>query len=67
MTGHYWSLTASIILPLGIGIVADGRDVNPSSEHGPTHHTIYPTVPMSLDRFNDLMRTMPWRYAGNKQ
>ena len=65
-TGHYHKLPSNTPLPQGLGVVADGRDVLPGSPHDPTHHTLYPTEPMHIDRFTELFRKLPWEYAGKK-
>jgi hypothetical protein len=66
LTGHYHLLPAGTPLPEGLGVVADGRDVDPDSDQAATHHTIYPTVRMPLDRFAELFKNLPWCYAGKK-
>ncbi|MBL6458663.1 DUF4123 domain-containing protein [Belnapia sp. T6] len=44
-----YKVPAGTELPEGLGIRADGKDVG--GPHGPTHHTIYPTRPMSAEEF----------------
>jgi hypothetical protein len=53
-------------LPAGLGVVADGVDVNPASPLLATHHTIYPTVRMPVDQFVELFLKLPWQYAGSR-
>jgi hypothetical protein len=62
LRGHYHGLPGGFRLPDGLEVVADGRDVG--GRHLPTHHTIYPTIPMQFDRFVELFRQLPWKYSG---
>ncbi len=64
--GHYHKLVAGTVLPEGIQVVADGADVNPNSNHGPSHHTFFPTVTMDIAEFVALFLGLPWIYAGKK-
>lgn|GEM_PF-1304862 len=66
LTGSYHRLRAGTKLPPGLGIVADGQDVNPQSPHAPTHHTIYPTEGMTYDRFTGLYQGLGWEYNAGK-
>jgi hypothetical protein len=66
LTGHYHRLPAGTPLPDGLGGVADGVDANPMSHHGPTHHTIFPSVQVSMEQFVELFKNLPWEYAGKK-
>jgi len=51
-------------LPEGLAVVADGSDVGGLMEA--THHTIYPTEPMSPEAFADQFLGLPWEYRGKK-
>ena len=44
----------------GLGVVADGVDVFPNSPNRVGHHTIYPTVEMTPDDFDQRLRSLPW-------
>lgn len=66
LTGKYYTLPAGTRLPDGLGVVADGIEVNPSSGHTETHYTICPTKPMTVDEFNKLYQSLPWKYGGKK-
>jgi hypothetical protein len=66
LTGHYHRLPAGTVLPGGLGVVADGRDVKPRSRHGPSHHTMYPTIAMPVKKFIELLKSLPWQYGGRK-
>jgi len=66
LSGHYHTLPKGTILPEGLGVLPDGKDVIPNSPHGPTHHTIFPTEKMHIDRFIELFMNLPWRYGGKK-
>ncbi len=66
LTGHYHKLPAGTKLPRGLGIIADGSDVNPNSSHIPGHYTVYPTQEMTVDEFNTLYKGLPWQYGGKK-
>jgi hypothetical protein len=46
--------------------VADGSDALPGSPLPPTHHTIFPTVEMTLREFIDRFLSLPWQHAGKK-
>jgi hypothetical protein len=63
LSGHYYSIPAGTQLPDGLGIQADGEDVCGTAPWG--HRTIYPTVPMTFDQFQELFRSLPWSYMGN--
>lgn len=68
LTGNYWRLAAATELPRGLLVLADGLDVDPRSERGPTHHTIYPAEPMSFTRFKELLLVcLQWHWAGKKR
>jgi hypothetical protein len=66
LKGHYHKLPAGTELPPGMGVVADGPSVVPNSPHQPTHHTIYPTVPMTVEDFTEKFLNLPWQYGGKK-
>ena len=66
LTGHYHILPKGTELPDGLGVIADGADVIPTSQHPAGHHTIYPTRAMNLDEFNRLIQSLPWTYGGKK-
>jgi RHS repeat-associated protein len=66
LTGHYHRLPGGTQLPDGLGVVADGLDVNPLSSMPPTHHTIYPNRQMPYDEFVVLYEQLPWQYVGKK-
>jgi hypothetical protein len=63
LNGHYYGIPAGTELPEGLGIQADGEDVGGTAPSG--HRTIYPTVPMTFDQFQELFRSLPWSYMGN--
>ena len=65
LTGHYYKLDQGIELPSGLGVIADGKDVG--GIHSPTHHTIYPTRPMSLREFQEKFLACGWIYVGKKE
>jgi hypothetical protein len=67
LTGHFHRLPKGSHLPSGCGVIADGPENHPESEHPPTHHTIYPTRRMSKDEFNGLFLGLPWVYGDNKK
>jgi hypothetical protein len=65
LTGHYYKLDQGIELPSGLGVIADGKDVG--GIHSPTHHTIYPTRPMSFTEFQEKFLACGWIYVGKKE
>lgn len=67
LSGHYHRLNAGVRLPPGLGVVADGSDVNPRSPHGAGHHTIFPVIKMLFNEFNRLFSGLGWIHAGNKR
>lgn len=66
LVGPYHRLPAGTPLPDELGLVADGCDMNSASNHGPTHQTIYPAVAMTVARFQELFKDLPWQYEGSK-
>jgi hypothetical protein len=66
LSGHYHRLPAATPLPQGLGVIADGADVDPTSLHQTAHHTLYPTVRIHVDDFIRLFMGLPWQYAGKK-
>ncbi|MED1790097.1 hypothetical protein P4V47_21930 [Brevibacillus laterosporus] len=66
LSGHYHVLPAGTELPSGLGVIADGKDVLKNSTHGPGHNTIYPTRQMTVNQFNELLKSLPWEYGGKK-
>jgi hypothetical protein len=64
LTGHYHRLPVGTPLPEGLGLFADGIDVDRASPHPPTHHTLHPAVALPADRFVELYSNLPWEYAG---
>jgi hypothetical protein len=66
LSGHYHRLPQGTLLPDGVQVVADGRDVHPESPNDPSHHTIYAGNPMTPERFIDGFLSLPWEYAGKK-
>ena len=65
LTGHYYKLDKGIELPSGLGVIANGKDVG--GVHLPTHHTIYPTRPMSFTEFQEKFLACGWIYVGKKE
>ncbi|MDN4620978.1 pre-toxin TG domain-containing protein [Paenibacillus sp. PsM32] len=66
LSGHYHTLPEGTELPDGLGVIHDGSDVLPNSPRGHGHNTIYPTRPMTVEEFNQLFKSLPWRYGGKK-
>ena len=66
LTGRYHRLPQGTPPPEGLEVVADGKDVHGRSSHEPTHHTIYPTSAVKVERFRDLYLGLPWIAAGKK-
>jgi RHS repeat-associated protein len=60
LSGYYYSLPKGTQLPEGLGIVADGKDVLPTSPNPPTHNTIFPTIQMVFKDFVDKIMELPW-------
>lgn len=65
LTGHYHKLDKDTLLPEGLDVVADGRDVGGS--HSPTHHTIYPSRAMLFAEFVEKFQGSGWVYVGKKE
>jgi len=66
LTGQIWRVPAGTPLPAGLLVIADGRDVLPSGEQAPTHHTIYAAERMPFDAFVELFASLPWSRAGKR-
>ena len=49
-------------LPTGIAIIADGANVN--GPHRKGHHTIYPTIDMSFNEFNQKLQEINTTHVG---
>lgn len=64
LTGHYHKLDKDTLLPEGLDVVADGRDVGGS--HSPTHHTIYPSREMLFTEFVEKILGSGWVDVGKK-
>ncbi len=64
LSGQYHRLPAGTRLA-DLGVVADGVDVGGP---GPaTHHTVYPTVRMSLEQLTNRFLELPWEHVGKKK
>ena len=66
LTGNYHVIPEGTELPDGLGVISDGKDVIGSEGHAPGHHTIYPTKEMTVEEFNKLFKSLPWKYGGKK-
>lgn len=66
LNGHYHVLPQGTELPAGVAVVADGVDVEPTSPHAPTHHTLYPASRTPTDQFIDQVVNLPWQYVRKK-
>ena len=66
LNGNYHTLPAGTTLPNGLGVIADGSDVVANSPHGVGHYTIFPTTEMTVSEFNELYKSLPWKYGGKK-
>ena len=64
LAGVHHSIPAGTEMPPGFGVVADGAEVLPGSPHPPTHHTVYPTTPMTPEAFCEGFLCLPWTRAG---
>ena len=58
LTGICWKLPAGTELPEGWGVKPDGIDVGGPRKKG--HHTIYTLFETTLDKFNELLTSLPW-------
>jgi RHS repeat-associated protein len=66
LTGHYYKLPGGTQLPPGLAVHADGSDIYPSSILAPTHHTIYNSVEMTVEKLLEMFKNLPWTYGGKK-
>lgn len=65
LTGVLWRTgMQTVVTADGLSIVADGRDVKPDSSNPVGHHTIFPTVQMTPDDFEQRVRSLPWVRSG---
>ena len=67
LTGYYHTLPEGTEFPDRLGIIADGIDVNSHSPHGQGHYTIFPTEEMSVTKFNELFKSLPWKLGDKKK
>ncbi len=65
LTGHYYRIDKGTLLPEGLAVIADGKDVG--GTHSPTHHTIYPILEMSFSEFVEKFMSCGWIYTGKKE
>jgi hypothetical protein len=49
-----------VVLADDLGVVEDGNDVIPNSPRQAGHHTIFNTVELSPDEFEQRLRALPW-------
>jgi hypothetical protein len=64
-TGHYHKVPKGEKMPEGLQVHPDGVDVG--GTHGPTHHTIGVTRPMTPAEFAQKFMDLPWVWAGKKK
>lgn len=65
LTGHYHRVEASVELPAGLDVVADGTDVGGTQL--PTHHSVYPTESMTVEAFTtSFTKGIGWKHAGKR-
>jgi RHS repeat-associated protein len=57
LTGWVWQISVGL-LPPGLWLVADGRDVRTGSRHNETHHTIMPAWTMSYTAYYALVEPL---------
>jgi len=62
LTGHLHRLSAGSFIGDELAVVADGSDVG--GPHSPSHHTIWPSIPITYERFAELYLKLPWQYWG---
>jgi len=65
LTGHYYRIDKGTLLPVGLAVIADGKDVGGLHSH--THHTIYPCHEMPFPEFVEKFMNCGWIYAGKKK
>ena len=56
--GQTYTLPAGTVLPPGLGVIADGKDVG--GTHAEGHHSIVPTEQMTPQEFEDKYNSLPW-------
>ena len=66
LKGHYHTLPEGTELPEGLGVIADGSDVLENSLRGVGHHSFFPIKSMTVEEFNNLFKSLPWKYGGKK-
>jgi hypothetical protein len=64
LSGNYHELPSRTELPPGLAVHANGEDVGGLQPWG--HRTIYPSTQMTFSQFQDVISSLPWRYAGKK-
>lgn len=66
LSGHYHVLHAGVELPDGLDIIADSSDIIENSPHGVGHYTIFSTKKMTVGKFNELYKSLPWKPGGKR-
>jgi RHS repeat-associated protein len=66
LSGHYYVLPEGTQLSEGLAVTADGSDISAASPHPETHHTIFPSRSMLVEKFIELYESLPWVYGGKK-
>jgi len=65
LSGVLWRVGfQSVLIADGLSAVADGKDVKPDSSNPVGHHTIFPTIQMTPDDFEQRVRSLPWVRSG---
>ncbi len=61
--GSVWKLPAGTDLPEGLAYSADGSDIEDGIMSS-GHRTLYPTQPMTVGQFINLVQSLPWEWTG---
>ena len=65
LTGSYYKLEAGTILPKELGVVFDGKDRG--GKNGIGHCSIYPKIAMTVNEFNEIYKSMGWKFEGKRR
>jgi len=65
LNGVLWRVgLQNVLIADGLSVIADGKDVKPDSTLPTGHHTIFPTIQMTSDDFEQRIRSLPWERSG---
>ncbi len=65
LSGVLWRVGFQrVLIADGLSVVADGRDAKPGSPNPVGHHTIFPTIQMTVVDYGQRIQGLPWIRSG---